>query len=227
MAQRSSTQRASQVAKPQRQVMMVKKRNGAPEAVSFDKVLRRLRKLATDPTYLDAIVNTDDLELRVIERIHDGVETEKLDELAANLCSSRIADHPHWGTLAARILVNNHHKNTSPSFSETVAQLYAHVDVHGKPNPLVSQKLYDVTMKNKKKINSYLDYGRDLLLDFFGISTLLNRNELRSVKSSGTCLSEPRPSLPPDAEMRASLTMASCFRLSSSASSSSTSTGSV
>ena len=175
--------RAVRAPLPQRKVLMVKKRNGGLEAVSFDKVLRRLRKLASFPTNLDASVNTDDLALRVIERIFEGVETEKLDELAANICSSRIADHPHWGTLAARILVDNHTKNTSQSFSETVAQLYAHVDVHGKPCPLVSQKLHDLTMKNMKKLNSHINngYHRDLLLDYFGISTLLNGSYLMRI----------------------------------------------
>ena len=41
--------------------------------------------------------------------------------------------------LAARIVIDNHHKKTSPSFSETMDVLYANVDVHGKPCPLISE----------------------------------------------------------------------------------------
>lgn len=165
--------------KPKAKSNSVKKRNGTLEPVSFDKVLQRLRKLAAQPTQLD--VNPDDLAATVITQIVDGVETQKLDELAAQLCSSRIADHPHWNTLAARILINNHTKNTNQSFSETVEQLHAHVDVHGKPSPLVSDQLLAVTTKNKRKINDHIKYARDYDLDYFGAQTLLNGSYLMRI----------------------------------------------
>ena len=166
---------AAAAARPPK-VMTVKKRNGSREDVDFNKVLFRLRKLAVG---LD--VDADELAKKVIDRIFDGVETERLDDLAAQICSSRIADHPHWNALASRILVDNHHKRTSPSFSETVERLHKHTDVHGLPCPLVSQKLHDVTMKNQNKINKHIKYDRDHLLDYFGIATLLNGSYLMRI----------------------------------------------
>lgn len=147
--------------------MYVVKRNGENETVSFDKVLNRIRLLSNG---LD--VNVFEVAQKVCTRIFDGVKTSELDELAAHMCSSMITEHPDYGTLAARIIVSNHHKNTSPSFTETVALLYNNVDAQGEHNPLVSSELYDTVIKNKEKLNSFLVYDRDFLFDYFGFKTL-------------------------------------------------------
>jgi ribonucleotide reductase alpha subunit len=147
--------------------MYVVKRNGENETVSFDKVLNRIRLLSNG---LD--VNVFEVAQKVCTRIFDGVKTSELDELAAHMCSSMITEHPDYGTLAARIIVSNHHKNTSPSFTETVALLYNNVDSQGEHNPLVSNELYDTVIKNKEKLNSFLVYDRDFLFDYFGFKTL-------------------------------------------------------
>jgi ribonucleotide reductase alpha subunit len=147
--------------------MRVIKRNNETEEVSFDKVLNRIRVLSND-------LNVDyfDIAQKVCTRIYDMVKTSELDELAAHICSSMIVDNPDYGTLAARIIISNHQKNTSPSFSETIYMLYNNKDVHDEQNSLISNELYDVVMKNKEKLNNYIDYNRDFLFDFFGFKTL-------------------------------------------------------
>lgn len=147
--------------------MFVLKRNNEREEVSFDKVLKRLRILS------DGLqVNYYEVAQKVCSRIYDGVNTSELDELAAQMCSSLILDHPDYGTLASRIIISNHHKNTSPSFSETISILFNNVDKHGNNNPLISKELFDVVTKNKEKLNSYIDYNRDYNFDYFGFKTL-------------------------------------------------------
>jgi ribonucleoside-diphosphate reductase alpha chain len=147
--------------------MFVVKRNGEREEVSFDKVLKRIKVLSNE-----LHVNVFEVAQKMCSRIFDGVRTSELDELAAQMCSSMILDHPDYGTLASRIIISNHQKNTSPSFSETVQLLYSNVDIHGNANPLVSEDLWDVVQKNKEKLNSYIDYSRDFKFDYFGFKTL-------------------------------------------------------
>ena len=132
--------------------MKVIKRSGESEDVSFDKVLNRMKNITS---MFDNGLDVDiyDIAQKVCSRIYNNVSTAELDELAANICSSLIIDNPDYGTLAARIIISNHQKNTSPSFSETIYMLYNNKDVHGNPNPLVSDSLYDVVMKNKEKLN--------------------------------------------------------------------------
>lgn len=147
--------------------MNVIKRNGDIEEVSFDKVLNRIRILSNDLK-----VDFFDIAQKVCTRIYNNVKTSELDELAAHICSSLIIDNPDYGVLASRISISNHQKNTSPSFSETCYILYTNKDIHGVPNPLISDELYDIVMKNKEKINNYIDYTRDFLFDYFGFKTL-------------------------------------------------------
>ena len=99
--------------------MRVIKRTGEYEEVSFDKVLNRLKTLSYELN-----VDVFDITQKVCARIFDLVKTSDLDELAAQICSSMIIEHPDYNTLASRIIVSNHHKNTSPSFSENIKALY-------------------------------------------------------------------------------------------------------
>ena len=141
-------------------MMRVLKRNGSFDDVSFDKVLRRLKNLSGSLVS----VNVYELTQKVCGRIYDGVKTSELDELAAHLCSSLIIENPEYDVLASRIITSNHHKNTSPSYSEVTQQLF--------DAGLVSAQLYDVVMRNKEKLNNVIDYSRDYTYDYFGFKTL-------------------------------------------------------
>ncbi len=142
--------------------MRVIKRNGDYEDVSFDKVLNRLKKLSSSDHPLQ--IDISEIAQKVCTRIFDGVKTTELDEMAAYLCSSMSVDHPDYSVLASKIIVSNHHKNTSPSFSETIQILHQ--------NNIISDELYDIVSKHKEKLNSYIDYSRDYLFDYFGFKTL-------------------------------------------------------
>jgi ribonucleotide reductase alpha subunit len=149
------------------QSMRVVKRNGDYEDVSFDKVLNRLKNLSNDLK-----IDVSEIAQKVCTRIYDGVKATELDELAAQLCSSLAIENPEYSVLASRIIISNHHKNTSPSFSETIQTLYDNKDIHNNPSPLVSEEVYQVVCKNKEKLNTYIDYQRDYLFDYFGFKTL-------------------------------------------------------
>lgn len=149
-------------------MMRVQKRDNTFEPISFDKVLRRIRNLCQNLKGVSA----DEIAQKVCARIYDGVKTSELDELAAQLCASLVTTHPEYGILASRIIISNHHKNTSPSFSETINMLFNAKDVHGVQNPLISQELFDIVKNHKSKLNTVIDYQRDFLFDYFGFKTL-------------------------------------------------------
>lgn len=140
--------------------MKVQKRDGSYEEVSFDKVLRRIRnkchELQIDPTRVAQLV---------CSRIYDGVKTSELDELTSQICTSMMTEHLDYGTLASRIIISNHHKNTSPSFSEVVDFLF-------KNTTLLSKEYHSLVMHHKEKLNQVIDYERDYLFDYFGFKTL-------------------------------------------------------
>lgn len=157
--------------------MSVRKRNGELEPVSFDKVLTRIGKMArgdhNNPLLLPLTnVNIYNVAQKVCSRIYDGVKTSELDDLASQICSSMTLDHPNYGKLAARIVISNHQKNTSPSFSETINILYHNVDSEGERHSLISDEVREVVEKNKEKLNACIKYDRDFSFDYFGFRTL-------------------------------------------------------
>lgn len=164
--------------------MRVVKRDGSLEEVSFDKVLRRLKQLSSDLN-----INVYEITQQVCQRIHDKINTSELDELAASFCSSLFIDHPDYGKLSSRLIISNHHKKTSPSFSETINILYWNNDTDNTHMPLVSKDIYEIVMKNKEKLNDHIKYERDYLLDYFGFKTL-ERSYL--IKANNICIERPQ-----------------------------------
>jgi ribonucleoside-diphosphate reductase alpha chain len=160
--------------------MQVVKRNGEKEDVSFDKVTARIRAAANGLS-----VNSTMISQKVLGSIIDGIKTSDLDELTCTTAVSYITEHPDYGTLASRIAVSNHHKNTPDNFSEVVRILAAVKNSKGELQPAVSDKLVNLMEEHGTKIESRLDYNRDYLFDYFGFKTLeksyLLRDEKRKV----------------------------------------------
>ena len=148
--------------------MKVVKRNGSLEDVSFDKVLNRIQLAAAELE-----VNPTLIAQRTLLRIYDGVKTSELDELAAQLSISLMTTNPDYGTLAARIAISNHHRNTSNKFTEVIFQLANQtVEKTGEKVSNISKELVEICEKYGDVINEKIDYNRDYLFDYFGFKTL-------------------------------------------------------
>jgi ribonucleoside-diphosphate reductase alpha chain len=147
--------------------MRVQKRDGSLEAVSFDKVLQRIRVAAKNLT-----VAPDALAQQVLSRIVDKIHTSELDELAAQMAASLCTTHPDWGTLASRIAISNHQKNTEPLFSKVVERLSNQKHKTGSPMSYLSEELVALVKEKGGKIDAYISHDRDYNFDYFGFKTL-------------------------------------------------------
>ena len=49
-------------------------------------------------------------------KIHDGVKTSELDELSSQIAIAMYSKNPDFKSLAGRIVISNHHKNTKNIF---------------------------------------------------------------------------------------------------------------
>lgn len=139
------------------------KRDGSRAPVSFDEILQRIRSLSDGLEH----VNPDLVAQKVCNQLQDGMKTSKLDEFAAETCAMMQARyHPNYGKLAARIVIDNHHKNTSNSLLNCIEQLY-----HG-PVQLISDEYHDLVCKNQTEYQDMIDYSRDFNFEYFGFKTL-------------------------------------------------------
>jgi len=142
----------------------VTKRNGNREPVSFDQILRRLQSLADGLDH----VNPDLVAQKVCSQIQDGIKTSELDEFAAETCAMMQARyHPNYGKLAARIIIDNHQKQTPACMREVVEKLY-----HGSVQ-VISDTYHDIACKHYDAYNAMMDFSRDFVFDYFGFKTLM------------------------------------------------------
>ena len=149
--------------------MRVIKRNGELEEIAFDKILNRIKKLGLEA---NININYSSLTMKVIDQLYDKIQTTKIDELTADHCISLSTHHPDYANLAGRIVISNHQKNTSPSFSEVMKQLYYFYDIHGEHSPIVSQELWEMVSSHCELFDKMVCHERDYLIDFFGFKTL-------------------------------------------------------
>lgn len=142
--------------------MQVIKRNGESQPVRFDKITNRIEKLLwnIDPQTIDATK----VSQKVCQDIHDGIHTTVIDELAAQTAQSMVTYHPNYGTLAARIVVSNLHKNTNKCFYDCICQL--------NTNGLIADWLVDLVKKHKDIIQNEFNFDSDYRFDYFGFKTL-------------------------------------------------------
>jgi ribonucleoside-diphosphate reductase alpha chain len=149
--------------------MRVIKRNRQLEDLTFDKILNRIRNLGEEA---NIHINYQSLVMKVIDQLYDKIPTSKIDELAAEQCAVMATNHPDYATLAGRIVVSNHQKNTDPIFSNVMKCLYEFKDIQGLNRPLVSQSLWEFVQRHENVLNNIIEHDRDYLIDYFGFKTL-------------------------------------------------------
>jgi len=149
--------------------MYVTKRNGDIEIVSFDKILRRIKAVGQE---VNIKMNYTSLAMKVIDQIYSGISTTKLDELTTEQCASMSSIHPDYNILAGRVIISNHHKNTSESFVDVMQSLHDNVDIHGVHTPIVTADFMKNVLLYKNEYDNMCDYSRDYLIDYFGFKTL-------------------------------------------------------
>jgi len=159
--------------------MYVVKRDGTVQTVQFDKILTRVRRLGKEANLK---INYTNLAMKVIDQIYNNIPTTKLDELCAEQCASLASTHPDYNALAGRIVVSNHHKNTTDKFSEAMRVLVNMKDIHGEMSPLIAADFYQVVERYSAELNAMCCYDRDYLIDYFGFKTLERAYLMRANK---------------------------------------------
>jgi ribonucleoside-diphosphate reductase alpha subunit len=138
--------------------MNVIKRNGSIEELSYNKIIIRLKQLAPEIN-----IHYSNLVLKIMDQLYDNIPTCKIDELMAELCASLGSHHYDYSTLANKLCISNHHKETPQTIMGCIERV--------QPGYL-SVDYYNFILLNHEYIESIMDYSRDYLIDYFGFKTL-------------------------------------------------------
>lgn len=154
--------------------IQVIKRNGSHQTVDISKIASKVKYL------INFIYPLEKVDLALITEqvklgLHDGISTKEIDVFTAKKCMELASTEPEYSVLAARILVNNHHKNTLTGFKDKMEKLFRRVDDSGASFPLLDRTFYKFICTNQRKLEAMIDYQRDYLLDPFGFLTLENQ----------------------------------------------------
>ena len=150
--------------------MYVIKRGGQYEEISFDKILTRVKTLGMEAKLN---LNYSSLVMKVIDKLCNNIKTTQIDLETADQCASLSTQHSDYGILAGRILISNHHKSTSGSFTSVMSALHHYKDLQtGEHAPLINERMWKTIEDNCEELDDMIVHERDYLIDYFGFKTL-------------------------------------------------------
>ena len=137
------------------------KRSGHVVPILFDEITRRNEELVKQ---LGIKVNVAKLSQTVIKGLKNNIKTEEIDHLSSETAISLSIYEPEYDLLASRITMDNLHKSTPPTFSESLTQLYE--------SKLIHPEVYDFFLTHQDTIEEHIIHDRDFQYNYFGIKTL-------------------------------------------------------
>ena len=137
--------------------MRVTKRSGRIEDMKFDSITNRIKNL----TYgLSETCDSTKVAQQVFSSLYDGITTQEIDTLSAEICVGMITSDPDYETLATRIIASNIQKVCPNNFHIAMKKLHK--------AGIVTEEIVDVALKVKDDIKT----ERDFDFGYFGIKTL-------------------------------------------------------
>ena len=133
--------------------LYVIKRNGNRDAVKFDEISKRIERLANEINLID--VDPPQITIIVSQKVFAGITTTELDALAAEAAFTLSVKHPDYEKLAARIAIDNLHKETNYSFNEVIIRLH---DAN-----IISNRIFEIVNNHADALNNAIVYERDFL----------------------------------------------------------------
>ena len=137
--------------------MKVTKRSGENVTMKFDKVTARISNLTHG---LSENVSPDKIAQQVVSSMYDGILTQEIDTLAAEVAIGMITTDPDYEILATRIVASNIQKNAPKKYSEAMKILL-------QAN-IITENVFSIAEKLDDKIVS----ERDNEFGYFGLKTL-------------------------------------------------------
>ena len=100
--------------------MRVTKRSGRIEDIKFDNVTNRIKNLTYE---LSENCDSSKVAQQVFSSLYDGITTQEIDTLSAEICVGMITSDPDYEILATRIVASNIQKVCPKNFNLAMKKL--------------------------------------------------------------------------------------------------------
>jgi ribonucleoside-diphosphate reductase alpha subunit len=141
--------------------MRVVKRSGLMVPMKFDAVVTRLSKLNYG---LSKTVDTTKIAQKVFSSMHDGISTQEIDSLSAEIAIGMMTEESDYEILATRIVASNIQKTSAKNFYTAMKQLFY--------DGILDEDVWATVQTHKTQLNSSIVGDRDFTFGYFGLKTL-------------------------------------------------------
>ena len=138
------------------------KRDGDNVTFNPQKIYNRVKRSAKGLS-----VNSDEIFIKVITSVptEGDITTKELDKLIYEIAASYTGSHHDYSRLASSVAISSYHKETNPSFSETMSELHSH--------GIINNVLMETIQKyGEKNIDEIINHNKDYNFDYFAWRSL-------------------------------------------------------
>jgi ribonucleoside-diphosphate reductase alpha chain len=142
--------------------LKIKKRGGEDASFNPQKIYSRIKRASKGLT-----VNSDEIFIKVITSVPtEGVITTKeLDKLVYEIAAAYTGSHHDYSRLASSVAISSYHKETDPSFSNTMHTLHVDGIVH-------DELMLIIEKYGPSKIDEVINHENDYNFDYFAWRSL-------------------------------------------------------
>ena len=142
--------------------LKIKKRGGEDASFNPQKIYNRIKRAAKGLN-----VNSDEIFIKVITSVPtEGIITTKeLDKLVYEIAAAYTGSHHDYSRLASSVAISSYHKETDPSFSNTMHTLHVDGIVHDELMEMIERY-------GASKIDEVINHEGDYNFDYFAWRSL-------------------------------------------------------
>ena len=146
------------------------KRGGDNVSFNPQKIYNRIKRAAKGMS-----VNADEIFIKVITSVPtEGIITTKeLDKLIYEIAAAYTGSHHDYSRLASSVAISSYHKETNPSFSQTMLQLHSMGIIHDELADII--KTY-----GENRIDEVINHDNDYNFDYFAWRSLFEMYLLKT-----------------------------------------------
>jgi ribonucleoside-diphosphate reductase alpha chain len=142
--------------------LKILKRDGDNVSFNPQKIYNRVKRSAKGLN-----VNSDEIFIKVITSVptEGEITTKELDKLVYEIAASYTGSHHDYSRLASSVAISSYHKETNPSFSETMMLLYG--------DGIINEKLIETIKEyGEDTIDAVINHDNDYNFDYFAWRSL-------------------------------------------------------
>ena len=142
--------------------LKIKKRSGEDASFNPQKIYNRIKRAAKGLN-----INSDEIFIKVITSVptEGEITTKELDKLIYEIAAAFTGSHHDYSRLASSVAISAYHKETDPSFSNTMMTLYN--------EGVVSEKFINMINEyGSSNVDEVINHDNDYNFDYFAWRSL-------------------------------------------------------